>query len=97
MFRLNQTIRSLLASAALSAGVAMVQAQIDAPANIVDAAKNEVKDGKIVRAYLDEEITTSDVYRVFMTTPGMDRRLTIRSDGVVLHNERLYEPIEPDR
>ena len=97
MFRLNQTIRTLLASAAISAGAVTVQAQTGAPAIIVDAAKNEVKDGKIVRIYLDQEITTSDVYRVLMTTPGMDRRVTIRSDGVVLHNERLYEPIEPDR
>jgi hypothetical protein len=59
----------------------------------VDAAKNEVKNGKIVEIYLDNEISTAEVYRVIMDTPDLNRRLTIRSDGVVLHNERLYEPI----
>jgi hypothetical protein len=94
MFRLNSTMRAWIATAALGAGAAFAQTRPqEAPSIIVDAAKNEVKNGKIVEIYLDNEISTAEVYRVIMDTPDLNRRLTIRSDGVVLHNERLYEPI----
>src|SRR5262252_2583870 len=92
MFRLN-AITGLFVAAALGAGSATAQASSkDAPPNILKAAQNEVRNGRIVAAYLDRSITTSRVYRVIMDTPDWDRRLTIREDGVVLNKQRLYQP-----
>lgn len=63
----------------------------EVPSYILELAQNEVRDGRVVSAYLDTEITSSPVYRVVMDASDWDRRLTIRGDGVVLHNKRMYE------
>lgn len=86
-------LSTMAALAALGVAAANAQDRRDAPGMIVQAAQAEVQGGEIVETYLDTEITTSDVYRVLMRAPDMDRRLTIRGDGVVLKNERMYEPI----
>lgn len=102
MFPTKTNLRIFLTVASVAAqSVAFAQSRQDVPLNpretpqqIVQAAREEVADGQIVAIYRDTEITTADVYRVLMRAPNLDRRLTIRSDGVVLHNERLYEPVE---
>ena len=90
MFRLNLWMRAAIAGAALWTGSALAQPQQqNAPRIVIDAALNEQKDGTIEQVYLDKEITTSEVYRVIMKTPDGERRLTIRSDGVVLNDEKM--------
>jgi hypothetical protein len=59
-------MRAKIAVTALGAGSAIAAAgQQDVPSHIVAAAKNEVRNGRIVSIYLDPEITTSRVYRVY--------------------------------
>lgn len=94
MFLLNLSMPWFFAAMTLSGASANPAPEIPGvPSYIVEAAKDEVRDGTIVAVYLDPEITTSQVYRVIMESPEWDRRLTIRNDGVVLIKQRLYEPI----
>ena len=95
MFPSKSRLRAMMAVAALGAGTVLAQSRNEAPPIIIQAANAEVREGEIVEIYLDSEITTSDVYRVLMRAPDVDRRLTIREDGVVLKNERVYEPVAP--
>ena len=100
MFPLKTKLRILMTCASLAVPTALAQSREEvlgpreAPRNIVEAARDEMENGKIVEIYRDTEITTAEIYRVLVRAPDMDRRLTIRGDGVVLHNERLYEPVE---
>lgn len=88
-----KSLRASAFAAALGAMSASASAGEQAvPQHIVAAARNEVRDGKIVSIYLDRDITTAQVYRVVMDTSDWNRRLTIRGDGVVLNKQRVYAP-----
>ena len=90
MFRLNGWMRAAIAGAALCAGSALAgPQQQDVPKIVIAAAMDEQQNGKIVEAYLDKDITTSELYRVVMKTPDGNRFLTIRGDGVVLNDEKM--------
>jgi hypothetical protein len=67
----------------------------EVPEHILEAAQREVHDGRVVSAYLDPSITSSQVYRVVLDASEWDRRLTIRDDGVVLLKQRLHKPEDP--
>ena len=92
MFLLNLVTQWLFVTATMTGTAGPLLEPENVPSIIVAAANNEVRDGRIVAVYLDREITTSQVYRVIMDASEWDRRLTIRSDGVVLIKQRLYEP-----